>query len=50
MTVPMYIAETAPFHLRGKLVTMNNNCIIFGQVVASLIDGGFSYVTPGGWR
>ena len=49
MTVPMYIVEAAPQKQRGRLVTLQNLAITFGQFFAALIDGGFSYVT-GGWR
>ncbi|XP_065130830.1 proton myo-inositol cotransporter [Paramisgurnus dabryanus] len=50
MTVPVYIAETSPSHLRGRLVTINTLFITAGQFVASLIDGAFSYMHHGGWR
>lgn len=50
MTVPMYIAEAAPSHLRGRLVTMNNLFITGGQFVAGVLDGVFSYAGPDGWR
>lgn len=50
MTVPVYIAETSPPHLRGRLVTINTLFITAGQFVASLIDGAFSYMHHGGWR
>ncbi|RUS90675.1 hypothetical protein EGW08_001575 [Elysia chlorotica] len=50
MTVPMYIAESSPPHLRGGLVTVNSLFITGGQFVASLMDGAFSYIKPGGWR
>jgi SP family myo-inositol transporter-like MFS transporter 13 len=50
MTVPMYIAEAAPSHLRGRLVTMNTLFITGGQFVAGVLDGAFSYVEPDGWR
>ncbi|CAG5118305.1 unnamed protein product [Candidula unifasciata] len=50
MTVPVYIAESAPFHLRGRLVTINNMFITGGQLVASLVDGAFSYMEHNGWR
>ncbi|KAL5013890.1 hypothetical protein ScPMuIL_008160 [Solemya velum] len=50
MTVPMYIAECAPPHLRGRLVTVNNLFITGGQFIASLIDGAFSYDKTNGWR
>ncbi|XP_005112683.2 proton myo-inositol cotransporter [Aplysia californica] len=50
MTVPVYIAECAPAHVRGRMVTVNTLFITGGQCVASVIDGGFSYVRPDGWR
>ncbi|ELU00716.1 hypothetical protein CAPTEDRAFT_175747 [Capitella teleta] len=50
MAIPMYIAENAPCHLRGRLVTMNNIFITGGQLIASLIDGAFSYDKINGWR
>ncbi|XP_033646843.1 proton myo-inositol cotransporter-like isoform X1 [Asterias rubens] len=49
MTVPMYIAEASPTHLRGRLVTVNQVFITGGQVIASVIDGALSY-WPWGWR
>ncbi|KAM9705295.1 LOW QUALITY PROTEIN: proton myo-inositol cotransporter-like [Menidia menidia] len=50
MTVPVYIAEAAPPHLRGRLVTLNTLLISGGQFTASLVDGAFSYLQHGGWR
>ena len=51
MAVPMYIAESAPAHLRGKLVVMNNLFITGGQFVATIIDGAFSSLSDRiGWR
>jgi MFS transporter, SP family, solute carrier family 2 (myo-inositol transporter), member 13 len=49
-TVPMYIAECAPSHLRGRLVTLNNVFITGGQFIASLIAGAFSSDVQNGWR
>ncbi|KAI1306076.1 Proton myo-inositol cotransporter [Halotydeus destructor] len=49
MVVPMYIAEMAPIHARGSLVTMNNLFIAGGQAVAAVVAGFLSTV-PGGWR
>jgi len=49
-TVPMYIAECAPSHQRGKLVTTNNIFITGGQFVASIVAGIFSYDYNNGWR
>jgi len=48
-TVPMYIAECAPTHQRGKLVTINNTFITAGQFIASIVAGVFSYY-ENGWR
>lgn len=50
MTVPVYIAESAPIHMRGRLVTLNNLFITGGQCVASVVDGAFSYDKENGWR
>ncbi|XP_072526538.1 solute carrier family 2 member 13b isoform X2 [Salminus brasiliensis] len=50
MTVPVYIAEVSPPHLRGQLVTINTLFITGGQFIASVIDGAFSYMSHGGWR
>lgn len=49
---PMYIAELAPAAHRGRLITMNNLAITFGQVVAYVI--GYMFTELGdpltGWR
>lgn len=50
MTVPVYIAEVSPSHLRGQLVTINSLFITGGQFIASLVDGAFSYRKHDGWR
>uniref|UniRef100_A0A8C6V2L6 Solute carrier family 2 member 13 n=1 Tax=Neogobius melanostomus TaxID=47308 RepID=A0A8C6V2L6_9GOBI len=50
MTVPVYIAEASPPHLRGQLVTVNMLFVTAGQFTASLIDGAFSYLQHNGWR
>ncbi|XP_067292269.1 solute carrier family 2 member 13b isoform X2 [Pseudorasbora parva] len=50
MTVPVYIAEVSPSHLRGQLVTVNTLFITGGQFVASVVDGAFSYLPYDGWR
>ncbi|XP_033126179.1 proton myo-inositol cotransporter-like isoform X2 [Anneissia japonica] len=50
MTVPMYIAEASPSHVRGRLVTVNNLFITGGQLVASIVDGLFSENADNGWR
>ncbi|KAL2093338.1 hypothetical protein ACEWY4_010650 [Coilia grayii] len=50
MTVPVYIAEVSPPHLRGQLVTLNTLFITGGQFIASVVDGAFSYLHHDGWR
>ncbi|KAM4573972.1 proton myo-inositol cotransporter-like isoform 2-T2 [Odontesthes bonariensis] len=50
MTVPVYIAEVSPSHLRGQLVTVNSLFITGGQFIASVVDGAFSYLSHDGWR
>ncbi len=51
MASPMYIAELAPYHMRGKLVVLNNLFITGGQFVATVVDGAFSYLPINvGWR
>ena len=50
MTVPVYLAECAPTHLRGILLVTNNLCIAAGQFVSSLVDAAFSYDRETGWR
>lgn len=50
MSVPVYISESAPSHLRGVLVSSNVLVITFGQFVASCVCGAFSYVKPDGWK
>ena len=50
MTVPIYIAESAPRDLRGRLVTFNSIFITGGQFLAGIVDGAFSYDKTNGWR
>ncbi|TGZ63863.1 hypothetical protein CRM22_006672 [Opisthorchis felineus] len=50
MTVPVYIAEIAPSHIRGTLVTLNAVCITAGQVIAAVVDGLFMSDVHNGWR
>jgi len=49
-TIPMYIAESAPSHLRGQLVSLNNMFIAGGQLVAGIVAGLFSRDLVNGWR
>lgn len=50
LTVPMYIAEIAPVHIRGKLVTVNQVFITAGLLMAAVIAGVFSSNEQNGWR
>lgn len=50
-TVPIYIAEVAPEDVRGMLVSINSISIVFGQVLASVVDCGFGVGNvEEGWR
>ncbi|KAJ6164299.1 Myo-inositol transporter 1 [Penicillium chermesinum] len=46
---PLYIAEVAPSHARGRLVTILSLLITGGQVVAYVVGWLFSHAV-GGWR
>jgi len=50
MTVPVYIAETSPPMVRGKLITVYQLSITAGQFIASVLNGAFSYIHSDGWR
>lgn len=49
MTIPMYIAESAPAESRGRLVSVNIVMVAGGQFVSNLIAGLFSF-NDNGWR
>ncbi|KAF1755467.1 hypothetical protein GCK72_022036 [Caenorhabditis remanei] len=52
MVVPVYLGEASPTHVRGVLVSAFAMMISFGQVVANVMGGIFSYWEPYtiGWR
>ena len=50
MTVPIYIAESAPTRFRGTLVVCNIVFTTFGQFVAGCVCGAFSGLRPHGWK
>ncbi|XP_061679791.1 proton myo-inositol cotransporter-like isoform X2 [Syngnathoides biaculeatus] len=50
MTLPVYIAEVSPPHMRGQLVTVIIVLVTAGQFIATVVDGAFSYMSRGGWR
>lgn len=49
LIVPLYIAELAPGHLRGRLTTVQLLLITGGQAIAYIIGYIFSNM-PSGWR
>ncbi|HFZ8995533.1 TPA: D-xylose transporter XylE [Citrobacter freundii] len=56
MTSPMFIAEIAPSHMRGKLVSFNQFAIIFGQLLVYCVNyliarsGSQEWLDSMGWR
>lgn len=48
-TVPLYISELSPTHVRGALVSINQLAITVGIFASYLVDLGFANV-PEGWR
>ena len=49
MLSPMYIAEIAPAHMRGKLVSWNQFAIIFGMVVVYFVNYFIARGQPADW-
>ncbi len=53
---PLYISETSPANVRGKLVTLNNLAIIFGMLVVYIVNWriaagqSLSWIQDIGWR
>ncbi|WGE68910.1 D-xylose transporter XylE [Actinobacillus equuli subsp. haemolyticus] len=56
MVSPMYIAEIAPAHIRGKMVSFNQFAIIAGQLVVYFVNyfialsGDHAWLDTVGWR
>ena len=48
-TVPVYISEASPAHIRGMLTVINTVCVSSGQLIANVVDALFGN-TPHGWR
>ncbi len=48
-SVPLYLSECAHPALRGRIVGCFNLFVVFGQVLAGAVDGGFFYFQDG-WR
>jgi len=50
-TVPLYISECAPSHLRGSMCFLNDLMIVVGQVTAAVVSTALFYgEVPDGWR
>jgi sugar porter (SP) family MFS transporter len=49
MLTPLYLAEIAPTHQRGAIVSLNQLCITGGILVSYLVGFAFAGVS-GGWR
>ncbi|WP_181138498.1 sugar porter family MFS transporter [Streptomyces sp. Ru73] len=47
-TVPVYIAETAPPAIRGRLMVLFQLMVAIGQLISYLV--GYALAGPGGWR
>ena len=56
MLSPVYIAEVAPAHIRGKLVSFNQFAIIFGMLIVYIVNyfiargGSSEWIDTIGWR
>ncbi|CAG2218864.1 ITR [Mytilus edulis] len=46
----MYLAECAPSHVRGRIVSTNIAMVAFGQFIANVVDWIFSPDKLNGWR
>jgi major inositol transporter-like SP family MFS transporter len=51
-TVPLFLAEMAPAHRRGRIVTINELMIVTGQMIAFIVNAGLDrwYDGPSVWR
>ncbi|KAL5015124.1 hypothetical protein ScPMuIL_009394 [Solemya velum] len=49
-TIPMYLAECSPAHVRGRIVSTNIAMVACGQFIANLVDGIFGWNEKNGWR
>jgi MFS transporter, SP family, major inositol transporter len=51
-TVPLYLAEMAPVHMRGRMVTINELMIVTGQLLAFIMNSVLDQLIedPNVWR
>ncbi|MBN2326180.1 MAG: sugar porter family MFS transporter [Candidatus Omnitrophica bacterium] len=50
MLSPLYIAETAPARIRGRLVTLNQFAIVFGMLVVYFVNAKVAAVGDEAWN
>ncbi len=50
LIAPLYIAEIAPAHVRGRLVTMNQLAIVSGILIGFAINYGLVQLPQDNWR
>ncbi len=50
LLAPLYIAEAAPAHIRGRLVSLNQMAIVSGILLSYLVNWGLSFNALTGWR
>jgi sugar porter (SP) family MFS transporter len=50
MLAPLYIAETSPPRIRGRLVAFNQMAIVIGILLAYLVNWRLAAIGPDGWR
>lgn len=50
LLAPLYIAEVAPAHQRGRLVSLNQMAIVTGILLAYFINWTLSFYGEQGWR
>jgi SP family arabinose:H+ symporter-like MFS transporter len=50
LIAPLYIAEIAPAHARGKLVTLNQMAIVIGMLVAFMSNYALAQLPRDNWR
>ncbi|WP_321476503.1 sugar porter family MFS transporter [uncultured Paludibaculum sp.] len=50
LLAPLYIAEVAPAHMRGRLVSLNQMAIVTGILLAYVVNWTLSWMGPEAWR
>lgn len=50
LLAPLYIAEVAPPHMRGRLVSLNQMAIVTGILLAYIVNWSLAWIGPDAWR